>query len=128
MGLFSRTRFTPRPEVITLDQVKAAAQKVVSANPNAINPRDADGRCLYTQLPGDTTPNAAEHCLAGAVLLELGLSRMPLEFTMAHVDPEVINALSESAIAYLTNLQKQADVPENTWSVALANLGNYRGE
>lgn len=92
--------------LITLDQIKAATAEVVVENPNAINPL-GETVCLYTKRPDDQTPNVAEHCLGGAVLLKLGL-RLPPEAATVSNTPDV-DKFDSHALLYLTKLQRVAD-------------------
>jgi hypothetical protein len=98
-------------ELITLTQVRAAAQRVLERFPaDHINPRayDFSDGCLYTYDDGS-------HCVAGEVLLVLGLP-LPELGTDANSKSlghsffrSVHDRLTHGAVAWLAAVQHHAD-------------------
>lgn len=91
------------PIPIDVGLVIAAAQRVATRHPDRVNPVLPGTRfCAYTS---PTDPD--HHCLAGSVLLELGM-RLPPEETAVFMSPDY-HLLTDQAQDLLHRLQNAAD-------------------
>lgn len=119
--------------MITLDEVKAKAAEIVAENPDAINPVAASGRsCAYTKRRDDSTPNTADHCIGGTLLLAFDAA-LPSEGKTVSASPDA-DRFTEDGLRYIRALQLAADgfnvvgtgvqvfghdtIPLRTWSEA----------
>lgn len=106
-------------ELITLDQVKAEAQNVLKTfGPSHLNPGILEGDgCRYTDEDG-------QHCVAGQILVNLGLEVPGLmdddnESTVVNVDA-FTERLTVDALGFLGDIQSIADQGVE-WSTALVS-------
>lgn len=111
--------------MIDIDEVRAATAEIVAENPDATNPRDHAGSCLYVRQYDDTSTSAATNCLAGAVALKFGCT-LPREHLPIEASDSIMFTFSKGAINYLRIVQYSADnynwvsgAPERTWAEAL---------
>lgn len=125
---------TDTDDQITLDQVQAAARRVVTLHPGRVNPTNDAVSCRYTDADDPDW-----HCLGGQVLIELGL-RLPPEGKLVHMMPDAYR-LTDDAISFLVSLQGHADsgyrndvtpgterlLPVTPWAVAYVNTCNRGG-
>ena len=90
--------------MITLQDVQAAARRLAEADPEKVNPMGQYGKaCAYTSYLDPTW-----HCLAGQILIELGLS-VPRENGAINTMPRVTEGIEPAGVEFMRWCQLHAD-------------------